>query len=105
VRVDRKRALPVALSQIRRAVVLALFTVYPALSWLVSGPSLSRLMTVELWFSFLFASYISALIVFLVEIMPADIRTSGFSLVHSSATALLRSAGVARCSVTHEQAV
>jgi MFS family permease len=68
--------------------VLALFTAYPALSWLVSAPSLSRLMLVELWLSFLFASYNSALIVFLVEIMPADIRTTGFSLVHSSATAI-----------------
>jgi MFS family permease len=68
--------------------VLALFTAYPALSWLVSAPSLSRLMAVELWLSFLFASYNSALLVFLAEIMPADIRTTGFSLVHSSATAI-----------------
>ena len=40
------------------------------------------------WLSFLFASCNSALIVFLTEIMPADIRTAGFSLVHSSATAI-----------------
>jgi MFS family permease len=65
--------------------VLALLTAYPALSWLVSAPSFSRLMAVELWFSFLFASYSGALIVFLTEIMPADVRTAGFSLVHSSA--------------------
>jgi hypothetical protein len=38
--------------------------------------------------SFLFASYNGALIVFLTEIMPADVRTAGFSLVHSSATAI-----------------
>ncbi len=68
--------------------VLALLTAYPTLSWLVSAPSLSRLMMVELWLSFLFASYNSALIVFLVEIMPSDIRTTGFSLVHSAATAI-----------------
>jgi MFS family permease len=68
--------------------VLALLTAYPALSWLVNAPSLSRLMVVELWLSFLFASYNSALIVFLTEIMPADVRTAGFSLVHSSATAI-----------------
>jgi MFS family permease len=68
--------------------VLALLTAYPALSWLVNAPSLSRLMVVELWLSFLFASYNSALIVFLTEIMPADVRTTGFSLVHSSATAI-----------------
>jgi MFS family permease len=68
--------------------VLALLTAYPALSWLVNAPSFSRLMVVELWLSFLFASYNSALIVFLTEIMPADVRTTGFSLVHSSATAV-----------------
>jgi hypothetical protein len=45
-------------------------------------------MAVELWLSFLFASYNSALIVFLTEIMPANVRTAGFSLVHSSATAI-----------------
>jgi len=67
---------------------LALLTAYPALSWLVTAPSFSRLMVVELWLSFLFASYNGALIVFLTEIMPADIRTAGFSLVHSSATAI-----------------
>jgi MFS family permease len=67
---------------------LALLTAYPALSWLVSAPSLSRLMAVELWLSFLFASYNSALIVFLAEIMPAKVRTAGFSLVHSTATAI-----------------
>jgi MFS family permease len=70
------------------ASALALFTAYPALSWLVNAPSFSRLMVVELWFSFLFASYNSALIVFLTEIMPAEVRTTGFSLVHSSATAI-----------------
>ena len=65
--------------------VLALLTAYPALLWLVNTPSFSRLMAVELWFSFLFASYSGALIVFLTEIMPVDVRTAGFSLVHSSA--------------------
>jgi metabolite-proton symporter len=68
--------------------ILALLTAYPALSWLVTAPSFGRLMAVELWFSFLFASYNGALIVFLTEIMPADVRTTGFSLVHSSATAI-----------------
>ena len=56
--------------------------------FLARGPSFSRLMAVESWFSFLFASYNGALIVFLTEIMPADVRTAGFSLAHSSATAI-----------------
>jgi MFS family permease len=68
--------------------MLAVLTAYPALWWLVTAPSFSRLMAVELWFSFLFASYNGALIVFLTEIMPTDVRTAGFSLVHSSATAI-----------------
>ena len=45
-------------------------------------------MAVALWLSLLFASYNGALIVFLMEIMPANVRTAGFSLVHSSATAI-----------------
>ena len=68
--------------------MLALVTAYPALSWLVNAPSFSRLMAVELWLSFLFASYNGALIAFLTEIMPTDIRTAGFSLAHSGATAI-----------------
>ena len=68
--------------------VLALLTAYPALLWLVNAASFSRLMAVELWFSFLFASYNGAMIVFLTEIMPANVRTAGFSLAHSGATAI-----------------
>ena len=45
-------------------------------------------MAVALWLSLLFASYNGALIVFLMEIMPANVRTAGFSLVHSGATAV-----------------
>jgi hypothetical protein len=68
--------------------VLALLTAYPALSWLVNAASFSRLMGVELWFSFLFASYKGVMIVVLTEIMLADVRTAGFSLAHSGATAI-----------------
>jgi MFS family permease len=68
--------------------VLTLLTSYPALSWLVDAPSFSRLMAVELWLSFLFASYNAPLIVLLTEIMPPTVRTAGFSLVHSGATAI-----------------
>jgi MFS family permease len=68
--------------------VLVLLTAYPAFSWLVNAPSFSRLMAVELWFSLLFAGYNGAMLAFLTEIMPADVRTAGFSLVHSCATAV-----------------
>ncbi len=67
---------------------LALLTAYPALLWLVGNPSLSRLLTVELWFSFLFGTYNGAMIVFLTELMPANVRTSAFSLAYSLATAI-----------------
>jgi MFS family permease len=67
---------------------LALLTGYPALSWLVSNPSFFRLMTVELWLSLMYATYNGAMVVYLTEMMPADVRTSGFSLAYSLATAL-----------------
>jgi hypothetical protein len=56
--------------------------------WLVSGPSTTRLLLVELWFSCVFGCYNGAMIPFLVEIMPLDVRTSGFSLAFSLATAI-----------------
>jgi MFS transporter, MHS family, citrate/tricarballylate:H+ symporter len=68
--------------------VIALLTAYPALMWLVSAPSFARLMTVELWLSFLYASYNGAMAVHLTEIMPAEIRTTGFALAYSLATAI-----------------
>jgi len=68
--------------------VLALVSAYPAMLWLVSAPSFSRLLTVELWLSFVYGSYNGAMIVFLTEIMPAKVRTVGFSLAYSLATAI-----------------
>lgn len=65
-----------------------LITAYPAMLWLVSSPSTSRLLLVELWFSCIFGCYNGAMIPFLVEIMPVDVRTSGFSLAFSLATAI-----------------
>jgi len=70
------------------ATILALLTGYPALLWLLSAPSFVRLLTVELWFSFLYASYNGAMVVHLVENMPKDVRTAGFSLAYSLATAI-----------------
>jgi MFS family permease len=67
---------------------LMLVTAYPAMLWVVREPSFTRLMTVELWFSFIYGSYNGAMVVFLTEIMPIDVRTSGFSLAYSLATAV-----------------
>jgi MFS family permease len=68
--------------------VLTLLTAYPAMAWLVAAPSFSRLLAVELWLSFLYGSYNGAMVVFLTEIMPVDVRTVGFSLAYSLATAI-----------------
>ncbi len=67
---------------------LMLVTAYPMMLWLVREPSLSRLLAVELWLSFIFGSYNGAMVVFLTEIMPVSVRTSGFALAYSLATAI-----------------
>jgi MFS transporter, MHS family, citrate/tricarballylate:H+ symporter len=67
---------------------LALLTAYPALAWLVGQPSFPRLLAVALWFSMIFGSYNGAMVVFLTEIMPAQVRASAFSLAYSLATGI-----------------
>jgi MHS family citrate/tricarballylate:H+ symporter-like MFS transporter len=66
----------------------AILTPYPAMLWLVSDPSFAHLLIVELWLSVLFGNYSGAMVPYLTEIMPADIRTSGFSVAFSLATAI-----------------
>ena len=68
--------------------VLALLTAYPAMSWLVASPSFTHLLLVELWFSALFGFYNGGMVPLLVEMMPASVRTAGFSLAYSLATAV-----------------
>jgi MFS family permease len=68
--------------------ILMLTTAYPAMLWLVKEPSFTRLLTVELWLSFIYGSYNGAMVVFLTEIMPVEVRTSGFALAYSLATAI-----------------
>jgi MHS family citrate/tricarballylate:H+ symporter-like MFS transporter len=68
--------------------VLALATAFPAMRWLASVPSFSRLLTVELWLSFIYGSYNGAMVVLLAEIMPIQVRAAGFSLAYSLATAI-----------------
>jgi metabolite-proton symporter len=68
--------------------ILALLTAYPAMSWLVSSPSFGHLLMVELWFSAMFGFYNGAMVPYLVELMPAGVRTAGFSLAYSLATAV-----------------
>jgi len=67
---------------------LMLITAYPSMLWLIQQPSFSRLLAVELWLSFIYGSYNGAMVVYLTEIMPADVRTTGFALAYSLATAV-----------------
>lgn len=68
--------------------LLMILTAWPVLHWLVGSPSFAHLLEAELWLSFLYASYNGAMVVYLAEVMPAEVRASGFSLAYSLATAL-----------------
>src|SRR5215469_10614420 len=68
--------------------ILMLITAFPAMLWLVRDPSFPRLLKVELWLSLIYASYNGAMVVFLTEIMPISVRTTGFALSYSLATAI-----------------
>jgi MFS family permease len=68
--------------------ILMIATAYPMMLWLVAAPSFGKLLAVELWLSFLYGSYNGAMVVFLTEMMPAEVRTAGFSLAYSLATAI-----------------
>ncbi|MBD8162796.1 MFS transporter [Erwinia persicina] len=78
--------------------VLMILTAWPVLHWLVGSPSLSHLLEAELWLSFLYASYNGAMVVYLTEVMPAEVRATGFSLAYSLATALFGGFTPAMCS-------
>jgi len=67
---------------------LMLLTAYASLSWLVAAPSFARLMGVELWLSFVYASYNASMVVYLTEIIPAGTKASAFSLAYSLAAAI-----------------
>jgi len=65
-----------------------LVSAYPMMSWLTAAPSFSRLLGTELWLSFLYASYNGAMVVFLIELVPVSVRTTGFAVAYSPATAI-----------------
>jgi len=67
---------------------LSLLTAYPALRWLVADPSFGKLLAVEMMFSFYFGVYSGTMLGCLVEIVPAHVRTTCFSLAFALAAAL-----------------
>ncbi len=68
--------------------LLTALTAYPVLVWLTGHPSFGNMLIALLWLSFLYGSYNGAMVVALTEIIPAAVRTAGFSLAYSLATAL-----------------
>jgi MFS transporter, MHS family, citrate/tricarballylate:H+ symporter len=68
--------------------MICLLTAFPAMAWLVQSPSFFRLLLVELWYSPFYGLYNGAMVPFVIELMPQKIRTTGFALSYSLATAL-----------------
>jgi MFS family permease len=81
---------------------LAVLTAYPAMIWLVGQPTFSKLLLVELWLSFMYAGYNGAMVVHLTEIVPAEVRTAGFSVAYSLATTIGGSTPVIVTYLIHE---
>jgi len=68
--------------------VLMLITCYPAMRWLDNHASFRSLLIVDLWLALLYSSYNGAMVVYLTEIIPSEVRTAGFSVAYSLATAI-----------------
>ncbi len=67
--------------------IVCLLTAWPAMAWLISAPSFVRLLLVELWYSPFYGIYNGAMVPFVIQTMPQRIRTTGFALSYSLATA------------------
>ncbi|MHC1479262.1 tricarballylate/proton symporter TcuC [Frateuria aurantia] len=66
---------------------LTLLLAWPLLHWVTAAPSFARLLLAGEWLSLLYSSYNGAMVVALTEWMPPEVRTTGFSLAYSLATA------------------
>ena len=69
---------------------LSFVTAYPALHWLVADPSFGKMLAVEMMFSFYFGTYSGTMLGSLVEIVPAHVRTTCFSLAFALAAGPIR---------------
>jgi MHS family citrate/tricarballylate:H+ symporter-like MFS transporter len=67
---------------------LSLVTAYPALHWLVAEPTFGKMLMVEMMFSFYFGVYSGTMLGALVEVVPAHVRTTCFSLAFALAAGL-----------------
>jgi MHS family citrate/tricarballylate:H+ symporter-like MFS transporter len=91
---DRVGRLPVMLF----SASVMLISAYPALSWLTSGPTLGKMIVVEMIFSFGYGVYNGAMVAALTEVVPGHLRASGFALAYSLAVALF---GTSTPSISH----
>jgi MHS family citrate/tricarballylate:H+ symporter-like MFS transporter len=67
---------------------LSLITAYPALHWLIVAPTFGKMLSVEMMFSFYFGVYSGTMLGALVEVVPAHVRTTCFSLAFALAAGL-----------------
>jgi MHS family citrate/tricarballylate:H+ symporter-like MFS transporter len=67
---------------------LTFVTAYPALHWLSAAPTLGKLVVVQMMFSFYFGVYSGTMLGCLVEIVPAHVRTTCFSIAFALAAGL-----------------
>jgi MHS family citrate/tricarballylate:H+ symporter-like MFS transporter len=72
--------------------VLSLLTAYPALSWLAAAPTFGKLLVVQMMFSFYFGVYSGTMLGCLVEIVPAHVRTTCFSIAFALAAGIFGTA-------------
>jgi MFS family permease len=68
--------------------ILVITTAYPLMSWLVASPSLAGLLIFGVWLSLLYAMYAGTLVPLIAEIMPGNVRTSGYAIVISIANGI-----------------
>jgi len=71
---------------------LAFVTAYPALHWLAAEPTIGKLVLVQMMFSFYFGTYSGAMLGCLVEIVPAHVRTTCFSIAFALAAGIFGTA-------------
>jgi MHS family citrate/tricarballylate:H+ symporter-like MFS transporter len=67
---------------------LSLVTAYPALLWLTAAPTFGKMLAVGMMFSFYFGTSSGKMLGALVEVVPAHVRTTCFSLAFALAAAL-----------------
>lgn len=70
------------------AMVLYVLTIYPLFIWLVSAPSLPRLLATEMVFAILMAASLGPAATALAELFPTRVRATGLSISYNVATTL-----------------